>query len=213
MLSKRTRLITEFSLIFLCMPLALAVLKPGNGLYSILWVTCLLSALWLKRQGYNFRQDWNWQAVTRPVLCSIFIKYIPLAIILTYFVYFTIPEYLFKFPLTRPAMWAAVMVFYPLLSVLPQEVLYRSFFFRRYGTLFATPRTMLWVNALAFGWMHVFLHNWVAVVFSAVGSLLFTHTYQKTDSLAAVTLEHALYGCTIFTLGMGYYFYHGLAVR
>lgn len=207
------RLYTEFFLVFLAMPLALAVLKPGNALYSILWITSILSLFWLIRHGYNFKKDWNWQAITRLVMRSIFIKYIPLAIALTLFAYFAIPEHWFRFPLTRPGMWAMVMVLYPILSVIPQEVLYRSFFFRRYATLFTTERSMLIASALCFGWMHVFLHNWVAVVFSAAGGLIFTRTYQKTNSLAATCIEHALYGCTIFTLGMGYYFYHGVAVR
>lgn len=198
---------------FLAMPVALAVLKPGNVLYSILWVTAILSAFWLLRHGWDFRRDWNWQAVTKPVMHSIATKFVPLSIVLTLFAYFAIPEHIFKFPLTRPGMWLAVMVFYPLLSVLPQEVLFRSFFFRRYAALFASERSMLIASALSFGWMHVFLHNWVAVVFSAAGGFIFTRTYQKTRSLAAVTIEHALYGCFIFTLGMGYYFYHGIAVK
>lgn len=212
-MSHKHRLCAEFFLVFLAMPVALAVLKPGNALYSILWITTILSVFWLMRHGWNFKQDWNWQAVTRPVMRSIFIKYIPLCIALTLFAYFTIPEHLFRFPLTRPGMWMAVMVFYPILSVIPQEVLFRSYFFRRYATLFTTERSMLIASALSFGWMHVFLHNWVAVVFSAAGGFIFTRTYQKTNSLAATSIEHALYGCMIFTLGMGYYFYHGVAVR
>lgn len=209
----KQRLTLELLLVFVAMPVALAVLKPGNALYAILWITSILSLLWLLRHGYNFKQDWNWQAVTKPVMRSIFVKYIPLAIALTLFAYFAIPEHWFRFPLTRPLMWMAVMMFYPILSVIPQEILFRSFFFRRYPALFTTERSMLLASALTFGWMHVFLHNWVAVVFSALGGIIFARTYQKTNSLAAVTIEHALYGCTIFTLGMGYYFYHGVAVK
>ena len=45
------------------------------------------------------------------------------------------------------------------------------------------------------------------------GGLFFADTYAKTRSLAAVYFEHALYGCYLFTIGLGFYFYHGNAVR
>ena len=33
--------------------------------------------------------------------------------------------------------------------------------------------------------------------------------YQRTGSLLVVSIEHALYGITIFAIGLGRYFYHG----
>ena len=36
---------------------------------------------------------------------------------------------------------------------------------------------------------------------------MFATTYQRYRSLALVCLEHAIYGCLIFTLGLGWYFY------
>jgi hypothetical protein len=46
-------------------------------------------------------------------------------------------------------------------------------------------------------------------VSSFFGGLLFAHTYHTSKSLALVWLEHTLYGWTLFTLGLGWYFYHG----
>ncbi|MEQ1789763.1 MAG: hypothetical protein ABL857_04905 [Rickettsiales bacterium] len=58
---------------------------------------------------------------------------------------------------------------------------------------------IFWVTPMAIAafrlrsWMYIML--WVAAL------------------LAWRWLEHALYGCMIFTLGLGYYFYHGQAVH
>lgn len=42
-----------------------------------------------------------------------------------------------------------------------------------------------------------------------VGEVLFATCYAETGSLATSCFEHALYGCWLFTLGLGQYFYHG----
>jgi membrane protease YdiL (CAAX protease family) len=131
--------------------------------------------------------------------------------VLLAFTAFMIPDHLFSL-LQKPDRWVMVIFLYPVLSALPQEIIFRSFIFRRFAPLF-TPTQLSIASALAFGWAHIILMNWVAVVFSFLGGLLFTDTYRKTRSLAAVCFEHALYGCYIFTIGLGFYFYHGNAVK
>lgn len=121
------------------------------------------------------------------------------------------PDRLFDFPRRNPQMWAMVMVFYPLLSVVPQEFVYRSFFFRRYAALFPNPNTMIAVNALSFAAMHFVLQNWVAPLLSLIGGAIFAYGYQQHRSLKWVALEHALYGCMIFTVGLGWFFFRGFA--
>ncbi len=102
-----------------------------------------------------------------------------------------------------------VMCLYPLLSVVPQEIIFRPFFFRRFEPLFPRPWLMLAASAITFGFAHVLFQNWVAVLMCMAGGLIFAITYQRTRSLAVVWFEHALYGCFIFTIGLGTYFYHG----
>ncbi len=209
----KTYLLCEFIAIFGALPLALAIFRPHGWIYITLWIFTLCCYFWLQRNSYNFKTDWNKKALNKITLRRIILPLLPIAIALALFTYIMIPERLFSLPLQRPQLWVMVMILYPLLSVIPQEIIFRSFFFRRYSPLFTTQNTMLLASALAFGWMHIILLNWVAVVFSFFGGLIFAHTYSKTNSLAATCLEHALYGCILFTLGMGYYFYHGQAVN
>jgi hypothetical protein len=102
-----------------------------------------------------------------------------------------------------------VMMLYPLLSVVPQEFLFRIYFMQRYRPLFGEGALMLWVNALVFGWAHIFFLNPIAPLLSVIAGLLLADTWRRTRSLRAVWLEHALYGQIVFTCGLGWFFFHG----
>lgn len=117
------------------------------------------------------------------------------------------PDQFFAFPTERPFLWMVVMLLYPLLSALPQEFIFRSFFFHRYGHLLTVRYGTVIASAAAFSFLHIVYDNWWAVALSFIGGLLFGITYKRTKSLYWVTIEHALYGCLVFTLGMGNYFY------
>lgn len=117
------------------------------------------------------------------------------------------PDQLFAFPAERPLLWIVVVILYPVFSALPQEFIYRSFFFHRYGDLMNLPNASVIMSAIAFSFMHIIYDNWWAIGISFVGGLLFGITYARTKSLFWVTVEHTIYGLLIFTLGMGTYFY------
>ena len=116
---------------------------------------------------------------------------------------------LFSFPRERPFLWLLVVLLYPLLSALPQEVIFRAFLFHRYRRLFTDPRVMMLVSASAFALAHLQLGNLLAPGLTFLGGLLFAYTFGTTRSLPMVTLEHGLWGDWLFTLGLGVYFYGG----
>jgi membrane protease YdiL (CAAX protease family) len=120
------------------------------------------------------------------------------------------PHALFLLPRTRPGLWAAICLMYPLLSVYPQEIMFRTFFFHRYGALFRSPVAAVLTNAVLFGWAHVMVHNWTAVLMTAVGGVLFATTYQRSRSTLLVAVEHALYGDFVFSVGIGGMFVNGV---
>jgi uncharacterized protein len=101
------------------------------------------------------------------------------------------------------------MVLYPVLSVYPQGIIYRAFFFERYRTLFPNSVLLIVASAVAFSFAHIIFRNAIAVIFTLVGGLLFAWRYADTASLFTSSFEHALYGCWMFTIGLGHYFYRG----
>jgi hypothetical protein len=121
------------------------------------------------------------------------------------------PETFLALPRTRPGLWLLVAAFYPLLSVLPQGVFWRVFFVHRYAPLLGNGAAMLVCGAVAFAFAHVIFRNAIAVALTALGGLLFLHTYQVTGSLLASSLEHAVYGVAAFTFGVGRSLYLGSA--
>jgi membrane protease YdiL (CAAX protease family) len=119
------------------------------------------------------------------------------------------PHTLFDFVREQPRLWALVMVFYPLVSVYPQEIVYRAFFFHRYAALFPDTATMAVASAAAFAFGHVmFPRPWVAMGLTLLGGLLFGYHYAVSRSLLLVSVEHALFGQVLFTVGLGRFFYH-----
>jgi hypothetical protein len=116
------------------------------------------------------------------------------------------PRPLFVLPRERPVAWGLIMCLYPI-SAWAQELAYRTFFFHRYGALFVTARGRVLANAALFGWAHVSVNNWLAVGLTSVLGLLIASTYERTRSTWLVTLEHALYGDFVFTIGLGPLFY------
>lgn len=118
-------------------------------------------------------------------------------------------DLLFGFPSRAPQTWLIVMLFYPLLSVYPQEILFRTFLFHRYERAFGSPLPIIIFSALAFGWMHIFFGNPIAVPLTIASGALHAWTYARTRSTAAAVFEHALYGNAAFTIGLGWFFFTG----
>ncbi len=110
-------------------------------------------------------------------------------------------------PRHRPGLWAIILVFYPLISVAPQEFLYRVFYFHRYNSLFPGKTMLLVSNTLVFAGLHVMYDNWLAPALTLAGGWLFALSWHRHHNFLLLWLEHALYGLAIFTFGLGRYFF------
>ncbi|MBN2894406.1 MAG: CPBP family intramembrane metalloprotease [Campylobacterales bacterium] len=115
---------------------------------------------------------------------------------------------LFVLVLERPLVWVAILALYPLLSALPQEILFRRFFFYRYSALMGSG-ALFWLSAALFALAHLPFGNEVALAGSFAGGILFAHSYRQSGTILSSWIEHSLYGIMIFTFGLGHYFYHG----
>lgn len=118
-------------------------------------------------------------------------------------------ERLFGFPRNAPDRWLIVMLAYPILSVYPQELLFRALFFHRYERVFGGGAMLVVASGMLFGWAHLPFGTWIAPVLCTLGGLLFAWTWHRTRSMAAVTIEHGAWGDFAFTIGLGWYFFTG----
>jgi membrane protease YdiL (CAAX protease family) len=204
----RARLLLEVALLFIAIPLLIYSLAPFPVLPA-LWLLAFCCWRLLLRDSSFDRSNLLRTESLRRDTGKVLLRFLVLALALALFVLITAPDLFFGLIRRKPLLWAMIMLLYPLLSVYPQELIYRTFFHHRYRVLFSNRQLFIVCNGLLFGFMHIVFHNWVAVLLTAAGGVLFAATYERSRSTLLVSLEHALFGCLVFTLGLGQFFYMG----
>jgi membrane protease YdiL (CAAX protease family) len=197
----------ELLLLFGAGPALLARAPAAMVIPGILSGASICLALLLRDRGFDRRLLWNATGARQawgPMLLRTAVGCLALLLL----VVVVRPEALFQLPRNRTGLWLIIMVAYPLLSVYPQELIFRTFLFHRYRDLLPA-RMLLVTSALGFGYAHIVLHNWPSVLLSTIGGVLFASTYQRSRSTLLVAAEHAIYGCFVFSVGLGGLFYAG----
>jgi len=206
---KRAGLAAEFAALYVGAPLAMALVLPPEWLWRVLPAVTLLAVLLLAlTPGFAWRQlaqgGIGWGEVALAGAAT--------AAVAGLLVWLLLPGQALALPRRAPGLWLTILALYPLLSALPQELVYRTLFFRRYGGLFADRRVALAANALAFGLAHLMFWNWVALGLTVVGGAVFARGYLRRGFAHAVVL-HAVAGGIVFTSGLGVLFFHGAVGR
>ncbi|WP_437526837.1 CPBP family intramembrane glutamic endopeptidase [Sorangium sp. So ce726] len=176
---------------------------------AALWLALALSLVLLLRDP-SFDRSALLGPMPRRDLARVLLRFAAVATVATAAGALIAPERLFGFVRERPGIWALVMVAYPVFSVIPQGLFYRALLFHRYSALLAAHPAL--VGGLLFGFGHIAFRNWVALALTSVFGVLFARTYLRTGSLPLSCLEHALYGCFAFSIGLGEFLYSG-AIR
>ncbi len=202
-------LIAELILLFVGLPILFRLLPVRLSPLPALWLAALYCLRVLRRtSGFNATRLWNAGPLAGSI-GSVLAIFTIAAIVITAAVWRLRPQILFGFVRNAPLFWVLVMILYPVLSVYPQGVIYRAFFFERYRPLFGSHAAMILASAAVFAFSHIIFRNPWSVALTFAAGLLFAWRYQATGSLLVSSLEHALYGCCIFTVGLGGLFYHG----
>lgn len=210
---KKPLLLLEFLLVFGGLPLLVLALKDRAFMIMLAWCGAVIVYLaldhWYKR---SHATEWNWAGFKhgwKPVAIR-FVCVAPVIAIGARHVFSGTDHFLFL-PRDHPDLWLRVMLLYPLLLVWPQELIYRSFIRHRYAPVFGVSGGYIAASSIAFSYMHIIFLNPAALIMTLLGGILFASSYLKQHSLALACFEHALYGCLIFTLGLGRYFFSGAA--
>ena len=213
-LARRLWLFIELLLLFVAAPLAMDALvhQQRVPLFVALLPVLLLVVLILTADPtFQLRRELTRGFGGRTALT------IPLIFALggaaaAYWVHEAHPAWFMELPRQRPETWKRVMLLYPVGSVLTQELIYRTFYFHRYGPLFGRQVWLaLLLNALLFGLGHIVVGTEFALVSTSFTGLLFAVRYYTARSFWAVFLEHTLWGWLVFTIGLNRYFFTGIA--
>lgn len=194
--------LTEFFLIFIILPVSFAldypfVLKAFLAISGFVYVIYVL----LKVEGNKFRvaPDLKWREFWKHVVLKLLI----IAGLTIGYMMLTSPIDLFHVLYEKPKLWILILFAYAMFSVYPQELIYRTLYFQRYAPLFKSRSLFIFINAIVFSLAHIFYRNSLVLLMTFLGGILFALTYAKTKSTLLVSIEHAIYGCWLFTVGMG----------
>ena len=212
-LASRPRLAAEFALLYLATPILVAVVLPPGLLFPALAVFAAGGlALLHATPGFEWRDlTHGWRRIHwgRIALLAVATAGVGLAVVLA-----LRPDALFEPGRSMPLLLGAIVLLYPPLSALPQEILFRPLFFRRYAPLLprgATPQIL--VNAAVFSLAHLMYWSWVVTLMTFAGGIAFAFAYRVRRSFPEAVALHAVAGCVLFVLGLGAWFYAGNATR
>lgn len=200
---KRYYLLVEFLVLFIIVPLSLVLDYPIylKIFFTLLGFIYVLWVLYFKEDvAYNIKSRLPWKKFWKRVM----ITFICVALSTILYVSIMDPKNLFFVPRNHPLLFFGIMIVYTLLSAWPQEILYRTFFFKRYEKLFRSKWLLIIVNALLFSMAHLFFRNILVLLITFIGGVIFALSYLNFRSTTLVTIEHAIYGNWIYTVGLGY---------
>ncbi|MDO5621808.1 MAG: CPBP family intramembrane metalloprotease [Paracoccus sp. (in: a-proteobacteria)] len=207
----RPLLWAEFTVLFIGAPLFVALCLPSSAMFRALAGFTVVGIILLFRTGgFDWRRLWRGRQLVRwpeQIAFALSVGAVSLVIL-----WFTAPDQIFQFARSNPGMMLMVWLLYPILSALPQELIFRALFFYRYGILFNSRRAAVVTNAAMFSLAHLMYWNLIVAVLTFAGGLIFARAYLMRGFPSAF-LAHALAGNMLFLVGMGIYFYSGNVVR
>lgn len=201
-------LLTEFFLLFLFLPVFLYFVRKDFAPYLILFLVSILGwclLLLLSDQRFKRFRLWNIEKLKQH-LPSVLKTFAVAACAIVLASWYLTPEWLFKLPAEKTMIWLALLLFYPLFSAWPQEIIFRTFLFHRYKKVFKSKELRVVISATVFALAHLIFANWIAVAGSFVAGLVFAFTYMQSRSTLLVAIEHSLWGLWLFTAGLGVHF-------
>ena len=203
------RLKLEFAFLFLVAPAVMAVAVPPDWLFPVLGAFSLVSILLLiATPGFRLRNlAAGWLRVSLPLILGVAAATAALGSVI---VLATAPEAFLMLPRRNPGLMLFIAALYPILSALPQELIYRALFFGRYGVIL--PRSAgsaVVLNAAIFSFAHLMYWSWIVLGMTFAGGLIFGWSYRVRRSFPEAVVVHSVSGIVLFALGMGLYFYSG----
>jgi len=189
-------------MIFVLVPVSFAIpyspwIKLGIGIIGFVYIVMVL--LRVEKNRFKIAPNLKWKEFWKRT----FLHLLVIIAITTIYVWYTDKSQLFNVMIGNYKLWLFILFFYSAFSVYPQELIYRTFFFQRYQMLFKDYRLLILVNATIFSLAHIFFGNTLVMFLTFVGGIMFALTFYKTKSTLLVSIEHAIYGCWLFTVGMG----------
>lgn len=197
----------EFGILFFGIPL-LIFLDEDFIHPSIIILPVLLFIFLILRYttDFKFRELFRWGISRKVLIKNLGIVLVSLLSMLAYVILFE-REMLFNLPRTHPWIFVAMCFFYPVFSAFGQEIIYRTFLFRRYSRILPKEWHLVLASGLTFSFLHIVYYDPVSMILTFVGGVYFAKVYKQTRSVLFSSLLHGLMGMIVFGVGLGQYFW------
>ena len=199
-------MICEIIFIFFLIPILLLPITKGNFILLILMCVCCFCLFVLLKIDFRDLDKQFEYKIFFIAIKTIVIRCVVITIVLFIILLLFYSEILFFHPLNAKSQWLQLFWLYPLFSVIPQELLFRTFLFKRYQILLPNINHRVVLSCIAFSFLHIIFLNWEAVVLSFLASIIFCRTYIIFKSILLVIIEHSILGLLTYSVGFGYFF-------
>ncbi len=197
----------EFILLFFGIPLFIYLDEDFIHPTIILLPIVLLLFIYLKRSaGFHFRELIRLKLEKIAISRNLWIFLVTFLSLFAY-VYFFDRTNLFNLPKGNPQVWIILSLFYPVFSAYLQEIIYRTFLFRRYAGLFQNPYGLILASSVTFSFAHITYYSAVSMILTFILGLYLSYTYHKTGSVLFTSILHGVYGVLAFSIGLGHHFW------
>ena len=192
----------EFFSLFIFLPTILFFIADTKVIFTTLYIVFFFSLWKIKKdKTFNFSKLKN-----KPYWKFIFLYFLIFFLLGFFYTFFVDKSLFFIFPKESTKLWLLVIILYPFFSVIPQEFIYRVFFFQRYKNILSKNLLIKYfLNSLAFSYAHIVFQNYHAMIITALVSPIFYYSYEKKSFLTCI-LVHSIGGIIIFTYGLGKFF-------
>jgi len=200
----QNRLHIEHFLLFVLFPFSLSLdfsiyIKLLLGLVALVYVLVIAF-----KKGYFKTQKLKFSSTQKSIYFkTLVIKFLSIAILTSLITIVFFEDNLFNAIKSNSGRFIVIIGVYVFLSVVPQEFIYRKFYFQRYRVLFKSDNQFVVINTLVFCLGHLFFNNLLVLAITLVGGVIFSLSYLKYQSFKWICIEHSLYGLWLYTIGLG----------
>ncbi|MFO7933246.1 MAG: CPBP family intramembrane glutamic endopeptidase [Bacteroidales bacterium] len=197
----------EWILLFFGVPLIIYLDRDiTHPTILILPALVFIFVIMKKTTDFSFRELVRWNIPRHILARNGVILLVCLLLMLGYVGIFE-PGELFNLPRRNPWVFVAMCFFYPVFSAYGQEIIYRTFIFRRYRNLFTKKWPFILASGVSFSFLHIAYYDPVSMVLTFIGGIYLAQVYWQTRSVLFTTVLHGVLGIIVFGVGLGQYFW------
>ena len=204
--------VLELLLLFFGIPLLIYFDKDFiHPSFVILPLLAFIFIVLLRTTDFTWKELFRWQIPARLLWRHGLIVLATFTVLLG-IVFIFQREQLFNLIRSHPGIFVALCIFYPVFSAFGQEIIYRTFLFKRFRILFPKEWQFTLVSGITFSFMHIVYYDPVSMIITFIGGLYFAQVYVWTRSVLFSAVLHGCMGMVVFAVGLGQYFWLDMPV-